>query len=278
MKNTCILSLVFIFFAFSGGVFTQQKYYTGFEPAPKEKLEKVKPFEEGKFRGEMKTALDMSADFPPVGDQGEQSSCVAWTIAYVLSYYKHGSYGSYYTGTHDIDCSTIFSPAFIYNSLNFCTNLGINYVDALDFVWLYGIVDMCEMPYNSLDYCTTPTREQYEKAISNRISDYYRANTIVTAKMLKEKINEGYPILIGVYVDNTFITRFKGTESTDYVWGSYMDSYLHGHAMIIVGYDDNKKAFKVMNSWGTQWGENGFIWISYDFIPYCTGEAYYIGK
>ena len=36
------------------------------------------------------------------------------------------------------------------------------------------------------------------------------------------------------------------------------------HAIVIVGWDDKKKAFLVKNSWGTQWGEKGYIWVAYD--------------
>ena len=53
------------------------------------------------------------------------------------------------------------------------------------------------------------------------------------------------------------------------------------HALAVVGYDDNiwvdlnkngicepgeKGAFKLANSWGTDWGNNGFIWILYDTL------------
>ena len=36
------------------------------------------------------------------------------------------------------------------------------------------------------------------------------------------------------------------------------------HAIVIVGWDDSKKAFLVKNSWGTQWGDKGYIWVAYD--------------
>lgn len=46
-----------------------------------------------------------------------------------------------------------------------------------------------------------------------------------------------------------------------------------GHAMTIVGFDDNIKAFKVQNSWGTGWGENGYIFVAYDLMVDTTSFA-----
>jgi hypothetical protein len=36
-----------------------------------------------------------------------------------------------------------------------------------------------------------------------------------------------------------------------------------GHAMVLVGYSEPKQAFKLINSWGNTWGDDGFGWISY---------------
>jgi hypothetical protein len=47
---------------------------------------------------------------------------------------------------------------------------------------------------------------------------------------------------------------------------------LGGHAICVVGYDDDMKAnghtgyFEVRNSWGDTWGEGGYCWIPYDFF------------
>ncbi len=35
-----------------------------------------------------------------------------------------------------------------------------------------------------------------------------------------------------------------------------------GHAMVIVGYDDKQGAFKLLNSWGEVWGDQGYGWVS----------------
>ena len=37
-----------------------------------------------------------------------------------------------------------------------------------------------------------------------------------------------------------------------------------GHAMVIIGYDDTKQSWLVLNSWGANWGNNGTIWLKYD--------------
>jgi C1A family cysteine protease len=48
------------------------------------------------------------------------------------------------------------------------------------------------------------------------------------------------------------------------------------HAMVITGYDDDKKAFRVMNSWSTAWGDKGFAWIDYDFFLMNVMEPGYV--
>ena len=41
------------------------------------------------------------------------------------------------------------------------------------------------------------------------------------------------------------------------------DSSGGGHAVVIVGWDDSKGAWRMKNSWGTDWGEDGYAWIAY---------------
>lgn len=36
------------------------------------------------------------------------------------------------------------------------------------------------------------------------------------------------------------------------------------HAVIIVGWDDDKGAWRVRNSWGRGWGEDGYAWVKYE--------------
>ena len=46
------------------------------------------------------------------------------------------------------------------------------------------------------------------------------------------------------------------------------------HAIVIVGWDDNKRSFLIKNSWGTRWGINGYMWIEYGCNNIGFGSAW----
>ncbi|MCU0846990.1 MAG: C1 family peptidase [Spirochaetes bacterium] len=48
------------------------------------------------------------------------------------------------------------------------------------------------------------------------------------------------------------------------------------HAITIVGWDDNRKAYLVKNSWGTQWGDRGYFWIEYGCNNIGYGAAWLV--
>jgi C1A family cysteine protease len=43
---------------------------------------------------------------------------------------------------------------------------------------------------------------------------------------------------------------------------------LGGHAMCCVGYDMEKQMFIVRNSWGTEWGDNGYCYFPFEYLVY----------
>ncbi len=39
-----------------------------------------------------------------------------------------------------------------------------------------------------------------------------------------------------------------------------------GHAILLVGYDDAKQLFLARNSWGKDWGQEGYFQLPYDYV------------
>ena len=53
------------------------------------------------------------------------------------------------------------------------------------------------------------------------------------------------------------------------------ESVVGGHAVLAVGYEDATQELIVRNSWGTQWGLNGYFYMPYSFMDsQYTGDYY----
>ena len=50
------------------------------------------------------------------------------------------------------------------------------------------------------------------------------------------------------------------------------------HAIVLVGWDDSKKAWLLRNSWGTGWGEKGYMWIDYKSNNIGYGTIWCVAK
>src|SRR5262249_42811232 len=94
--------------------------------------------------GILPPSVDMSREFPTPGDQGTQSSCVAWAVAYALKSYQEGLEHHWAFSTDHT-----FSPAFIYNQIHHSADCrgGTSYVDALNLMRRDGVPPMSSFPY-----------------------------------------------------------------------------------------------------------------------------------
>lgn len=91
----------------------------------------------------------------------------------------------------------------------------------------------------------------------------------VTINNIKVALNSGYPVMLGI---TCYESIFSVGADGNIPMPSRKDPVAGGHAICIVGYDDNhvnaegtKGALKMKNSWGTGWGAQGYGWISYNY-------------
>ena len=207
---------------------------------------------------------------PAVGNQGGEGSCVAFAVGYgarsAEHYYKTNA-GSYSNSTN------VFSPEFLYNQVKFSTDCGsgTSMQKALDLIVLKGISTFQSMPYSSTNGCSLlPTSVQLSEALNYKINGY--SKIINTDKVaIKSMVSQNHPVIVTVIADNSFVNA-----KTGFIWKVFSGSGNLPHCIVICGYDDSKNAYKVMNSWGTTWGDAGYSWIDYDFFPTKAGTYCYV--
>jgi len=242
---------------------SQEEHLTGLIFATKNELAGIPLASSPYGTGELPTSKDLSADLPPVGNQGRQSSCVGWAAAYALKSFQEKM---------ETKATTLFSPSFVYNQINNGQDGGARFIDALNLLSQQGAAKYDDMPYNENDYTTQPSQAAKENAKPFRI-DYWRQVNVMDIKEVKNQVNSGYPVVIGTSVDEGFRSG-KRNGFNDYVWKTPSGNVVGGHAMLVVGFDDSKNAFKIMNSWGTNWGNDGYCWLDYSYFPRAVKEGY----
>jgi len=88
-------------------------------------------------------------------------------------------------------------------------------------------------------------------------------------KAIKKSLSEGFPVVAGMYTPPSFSIAKSFWQPRE-----KMSLDFPGHAITVIGYDDNQfgGAFELMNSWGKNWGNEGFMWIRYpdfnEFVRY----------
>jgi len=224
-------------------------------------------FKSSSFASESKlpSSVDLSAYLPTPGNQGMQGSCVAWSVAYA---YK--SFHEKIERGWDFSDKTIFSPAYIYNQIhldNSPTGGGSYIHEALELVKSQGVATLSKMPYDPNNYKRMPSEEARREASLYKAKGWERV-AVDDVTGLKKVLASGNTIVIGMTIYENFYNYRGG------LYNSFSGKNMGGHAMLVVGYDDSKNAFKIQNSWGTYWGDKGYAWVDYNVFKTLVKQAY----
>jgi hypothetical protein len=253
-RQNFILLLCLILFQ-SAATQAEEKHATGYIPEAPEKyaaMPKVRP-----YRAYLAPEKDLSGLFPKPGNQGNQGSCVAWATAYAARSYHEISQQS----GNPSDATHIFSPAFVYNQLKTtgCDD-GTSIADALELLKKTGVASLAEFPYDPHNCTHLPDARTISEAKKFRI-DAWKAMDVHKLDDIKGQIFAGNPVIFGMFVSDSFDHLGKNQ-----IYNDLTSPRTGGHAMVLVGYSEARQAFKLVNSWGDKWSDNGFGWISYQAI------------
>ena len=230
-------------------------------------------------------AVSLKQYSPVPENQGEYGTCTGWATAFAARTISESI--ALNRTNQELISNDVFSPLFVYKShymihgINPTGHEGAYIPYILDFIKNEGTVKRqgfertTDFPLVSIsDYAGS---RRYPIADYVRLFSNPRGTPGKTSERIlpvKKSLSEGKPVIIGMNTPPSFFRRgvdvWRPVENPGTIYG--------GHAMCVIGYDDNQYggAFEIQNSWGTEWGNKGYIWMRYiDFAAFVL-EAYEI--
>lgn len=236
------------------------------------------------FSESVPTNYSMEKYVPPVVEQ-QGGTCVGFsTLYYALSTMYNQKFGiTNYMGKF----AHSFDPYFIYSILqsqvNHCDD-GLVMYKAAELLSKIGAKKMFFSPYLSCNssWSENMVDEVVSLTVPYIIDDFYVLDleNPDLIEFVKKVVYYDIPVVTGFSITDSMYPRSSSNPNgvnSDGLWSpSDIDGVIGGHAMTVIGYDDYRYggAFRVVNSWGSDYGDDGFIWIKYnDFSKYAV-EAY----
>lgn len=217
--------------------------------------------------------VDLREHFPPVYDQGHIGSCTAQTAAAALEYYQR----RWYEQNTGSSWSRTPSRLFIYKHSRILMgtpqgDVGSSIKDTMRALHRFGAPE--EDSKFGTEYNPNRFDRDYDVYVYGLADEFsidswynyeeqYRKQGKVLGD-LKKHLAAGQPILFGFLVYRKAIEQ---AADNGFIEPPGADDVLAGgHAVLAVGYDDRKEALVIRNSWGEDWGDGGYGYLSYRYL------------
>ncbi|CAF1400041.1 unnamed protein product, partial [Didymodactylos carnosus] len=205
----------------------------------------------------LRTRVNLRPWMTKIEQQGDMGSCAAEAIAGAIEYlYKR------YAGVHvDVSRLFIYFNAMVIGekTVHLKEETGSSINDAIEGVVRYGVCEEKYWQHKKILVIQRPSIEAYRRAAEVTIIPLKVEPTIHS---MKKCLNNNLPFVVG------FHTSLLNVDDIQKVNGGYLRNAGkdENHAVLVVGYNDNTQLFLVRNSWGEEWGDEGYFVIPYKYL------------
>lgn len=224
------------------------------------------PDYDGTKAGDRPLVFSLKAYCPTPAYQGETGSCASFATAY-SAYTIQRAIENEWTDTEQITREA-YSAIYIHKQIvgEHCEE-GSTLIDVA-----YHLKTKGDLKYNDFEgqgfSCINPNYTTDDLPSNYAIKDFAALFSYKNLhdpsrlqKIKKVLAIDKKPVIVGLDVP----IEIAGLSPENFILKNTKDSPdLGGHGMVVVGYDEGRRAFELMNSWGTEWGNNGFFWMDFD--------------
>lgn len=195
--------------------------------------------------------VDLSYFNTEVLDQGSSNACGGYAAVECFEILWHLVYNK----------KIEFSRTFPYALSNRDIDAGSRLYDVFDALRTYGVCERHLFPHNNL-FKSQISQEAFSNAKRYRLNKFMQ---IFDYQTLCYAIRNLHPIAFGIRVGYNFEVDSNGVLLKP-------ANYIGGHGMTIVGIvwhnALDRFVIKAKNSWGSDWGVNGYCYLTEEHFPY----------
>jgi C1A family cysteine protease len=214
-------------------------------------------------------SVDLRQWCSPIENQGSLGSCTANAGVGLLEYFERRAFGKH------LDGSRLFLYKATRNLLGWTGDQGAYLRSTMKAMVLFGVPPESYWAYKVTKFDEEPAAFCYAFAQSYKALKYYRLDPPATPKSqllasIKANLAAGLPSMFGFTVYSSIPPLGDGKGEIPFPQQG--DTVAGGHAIVAVGYNDakvigkTKGALLIRNSWGTNWGVQGYGWLPYAYV------------
>lgn len=187
----------------------------------------------------------------PVANQGKLGACTAFAMGKGFREYMIRK-----DGERQVPLSALF--LYYESRWDKGRDAGSTNTDNVDVVSRTGIATEESWGYDITKFSFQPPQAAYSSAKEFQYDKFIRISSLEDTKVA---LSKGMPVLFAYDVMESFRSIGKDGMMPAPKPG---EKRLGGHAVVAVGYDNQKQIVTVRNSWGDAWGDSGYFHMPYE--------------